>query len=233
MPPPGESPRAGLAESEAWKKPGCSLQDLPPRSRPARPRPLNALDREPGCSLQAGPRAASHRVDAAADGCGPRHRDDGASTPSDNRDGLHAISGDYRGQPQRIRDRSAASSAGNHCADAPGTAVGCTPPDQDGAGKAGRLAGNTGSSVAGRSFSSRSVWGPTLRKSDQSRQCRFRVCYRVPTASPPMGIPGAAGAGQQRPKWRYFSPALTLERECVRGERADAAEAGCERRTAE
>jgi hypothetical protein len=66
--------------------------------------------------------------------------------------------------------------------------------------------------VAGRSFSPRSVWRPTLRKSDPSRLCGFRVSYRVPTASPPMGLTGAAGAGKQRLQWHYFPPALTRRR---------------------
>ena len=46
--------------------------------------------------------------------------------------------------------------------------AGCKRLDRDGAWKVGRLAGNTGSSVAGKSFPPRYVWGPTLRKSDPS-----------------------------------------------------------------
>jgi hypothetical protein len=69
--------------------------------------------------------------------------------------------------------------------------------------------------VAGQSLPPRYVWAPTLRKSDlAARRRRYRVWYRVPTASSPMGShanpTGAAGAGQHRLKWRHFSPALTI-----------------------
>lgn len=42
-------------------------------------------------------------------------------------------------------------------------------------------------------------------------QAEFRVCYRVSTASSPMGLQwvGAGGSGQHRRNWRHFSPALT------------------------
>src|ERR1035438_10849664 len=79
----GLGPETEVAESGAWTKPRCSLQDLPPRGRPAIPRRLNALDREPGCSLQADRCAASDRVAAAVDGCGLPHRDESASNSSD------------------------------------------------------------------------------------------------------------------------------------------------------
>lgn len=67
-----------------------------------------------------------------------------------------------------------------------------------------------GSSAAGKSFPPRFVSVPTLRKSDLSKRCR--VCYRVLTASSPMGChtSGAAGSGRHRRKWRRFSPALTI-----------------------
>ena len=211
---PGSEPGTEVAESGAWKKPGCSLQDLPPRGRPAIPRRLNALDREPGCSLQAERRGASDRVAAAVDGCGLPHRDGSASSSSDSRDELHATSAGCRRSPQRIRDRPSTSCAGTRYAAWPGTPAGCKRPGRDGAWKVGRLAGNTGSSVAGKSLPPRYVWGPTLRKADPSaRRRRYRVWCRVPTASSPMGshanAAGAAGAGQHRLKWRHFSPALT------------------------
>jgi hypothetical protein len=42
------------------------------------------------------------------------------------------------------------------------------------------------------------------------RQAKFRIRCRVRTASPPMGCraSGAGGPGQNRLKWRRFSPAL-------------------------
>jgi hypothetical protein len=65
----------------------------------------------------------------------------------------------------------------------------------------------------GKTLPPRYVWAPTLRKTDLSpRRRRCRVWCRVPTASSPMGCSrqrGAAGAGQLRLEWRYFSPALT------------------------
>jgi hypothetical protein len=53
------------------------------------------------------------------------------------------------------------------------------------------------------------VSAPTLRKSEVPTRCR--VCYRVLTASPPLGslACGATGSGQDRLKWRPFSPSLT------------------------
>lgn len=194
-----EPPWAGIAESEAWKKPGCSLQDPAPRGRPARPRRLNVLGRQPGCSLQDGRHAASDRVAAAAGGYERPPRDGFANSSSDNRDEPRATFGGCREPPRRTRRRFDAYGVGSPCASAPGIPVGCTPPDRDGVGKVERLAGNTGSSVAGKPFPPRFVSGPTLRKSDLSKKCR--VCYRVLTASSPMGCHtlGAAGPGQHRP----------------------------------
>jgi len=130
-----ESSRATIAESEAWKKPRCSLQDPAPGGRPARPRRLNVLGRQPGCSLQDGRHAASDRVDAAAVGYEPRPLDGFAGSSSDSRDGLRATSGGCHGLPRRTQGRSGAYGAGSHCASAPGIPAGYTPPDQDGAGK--------------------------------------------------------------------------------------------------
>jgi len=186
----GPGTRTEVAESGAWKKPGCSLQDLPPRGRPAIPRRLNALDREPGCSLQEDRCAASDRVAVAVDGCGRPHRDESASSSSDSRDELHATSAGCRRSPDRIRDRPSASCAGNRYAAWPDTRAGCKRLGQDGVWKVGRLAGNTGSSVAGKSLPRRYVWAPTLRKPDPpARRRRYRLCCRVPTASPPMESP--------------------------------------------
>jgi len=198
-----------IAESETWRKPRCSLQDLAPEGRPARPRRLNVLGRKPGCSLQECRHGVSDHADAAAGGCERRPRDGFASSSSDNRDGFRTTFGGCRGQPRRTRHRFAASGVGIPGASAPGIPAGCTPPDRDGVGKDERLAGNTGSSVAGKPFPPRFVSGPTLRKSDLSKRCR--ACYRVLTASSPMGCrtSGAAGSGQHRLKWRRFSPALT------------------------
>lgn len=206
----GESPWARIAESEAWKKPRCSLQDPATGGLPARPRRLNVLGRQPGCSLQDGRYAASDRVDAAAGGCEWRPRDGCASSSSDSRDGPRATFGGCRGPLRRTRSRFGAYVAGNRCASAPGIPAGCTPPGRGAAGKVERLAGNTGSSVAGKPFPPGFVSGPTLRKSDLSKRCR--VSYRVLTASTPMGChtSGAAGSGQKRLKWRHFSPALTF-----------------------
>lgn len=209
-------PGMEVAESGAWKKPRCSLQDLPPGGRPTTPRRLNALDREPGCSLQAERCAASDRVDAAAGGCGLPPRDGLASSSSDSRDELHATSAGCRRLPERIRDRPSAYCAGTRYAAWSGTPAGCKRPGRDDAWMVGRLAGNTGSSVAGKSLPPRYVWAPTLRKADPSaRRRRYRVWCRVPTASSPMGshanAAGAAGAGQHRLKWRHFSPALTSD----------------------
>ena len=210
----GPGPRTEVAGSGAWKKPRCSLQDLPPRGRPAIPRRLNALDREPGCSLQADRCAASDRVAAAVDGCGLPHRDGSASSSSDSQDELHATSADCRRSLERIQDRPSASCAGNRYAAWPDTPADCKRLGRDGVWKGGKLAGNTGSSVAGKSLPPRYVWAPTLRKADPTAQrIRYRVWCRVPTASSPMGShaspTGAAGAGPHRLKWRHFSPALT------------------------
>ena len=161
-----------VAESGAWKKPGCSLQDLPPRGRPARPRQLNALDREPGCSLQADRCAASDRAAAAADGCGRRHRDGFASSSSDSRDEPRATSAGCRRSLGRIRDRPGASCAGTRYAAWPDTPADCKRLGRDGVWKVGRLAGNTGSSVAGKSLPPRYVWAPTLRKPDPSARAQ-------------------------------------------------------------
>jgi len=211
---PGSGPGTEVAESGAWKKPECSLQDLPPRGRPARPRRLNALDREPRCSLQAGRCAASDRVAAAAHGCGLPHQCGFASSSAGSRGEPHATSAGCRRSLGRIRDRPGASYAGTRYAVWPGTRADCKQPGRDGAWKVGKLAGNTGSSVAGKSLPPRYVWAPTLRKADPSaRRRRYRVWCRVPTASSPMGshanAAGAAGAGQHRLKWRHFSSALT------------------------
>ena len=108
----GPSPGREPAKSGVWKKPGCSLQDLPPRGRPARPRRLNALDQEPRCSLQEDRRAVSDRVGAAADGCGRPHRDGSAGNSSDSLDELHATSAGCRRSLERIQDQS-----GTSCAD--------------------------------------------------------------------------------------------------------------------
>jgi len=216
-----EPPSTGIAESKAWKKPGCSLQDPAPADRPAIPRRLHVLDRQPGCSLQDGRLAASDRVGAAADDCERRPRDDFANKSSDNRDGIRATFGGYRGLPRRTRDRFGAYAAGIHCASAPGIPAGYRPSDRGGGRKDERLAGNTGSSGAGKLFPPRSVSVPTLRKSDVLTSCR--VCYRVFTASPPLGCLacGANGSGQDRLKWRPFSPALTQCR------RSTSAAVGC------
>lgn len=204
------SPWAGIGESEAWKKPGCSLQDPSPAGRPARPRRLNVLGRQPGCSLQERRPVAFDRVDAAAGGCERPPRGGFASSSSDSRDELRATSGGCRGPPRRTRRRFGVYGVGSHCASAPGIPAGCTPPDRDDVEKVERLDGNTGSSVSEKPFPPRFVCSPTLRKSDLSERCR--ACYRVLTASSPMvcHTSGTAGSGQHRPKWRRFSPALTL-----------------------
>jgi len=156
------------AKSGVWKKPGCSLQDLPPRGRPARPRRLNALDQEPRCSLQEDRRAASDRVGAAADGCGRPHRDGSAGNSSDSLDELHATSAGCRRSLERIQDQSGTSCADTRYAAWPDTRADCRRLGRDGVCKVGRLAGNTGSSVAEKSLPPRYVWGPTLRKADPS-----------------------------------------------------------------
>ena len=190
---PGREP----AKSGVWKKPGCSLQDLPPRGRPARPRRLNALDPEPRCSLQEGRRAAADRVGAAADGCGRPHLDGPAGNSSDSRHELHATSAGCRRSLARIPDQSDTSYAGTRYAAWPDTQADYRRLGRDGAWKVGRLAGNTGSSVAGKSLPPRYVWGPTLRRADPSaRRRRYRVWCRVPTASSPMGMPHLGKAGK-------------------------------------
>ena len=195
---PGSGPETEVAESGAWTKPGCSLQDLPPRGRPAIPRRLNALDREPGCSLQADRCAVSDRVAAVVDGCGLPHRDGSASSSSDSRDELHATFAGCHRSLERIQDRPNASCAGTRYAAWPDTRAGCKRPGRDGVWKVGRLAGNTGSSVAGKSLPPRYVWGPTLRKADPSaRRRQYRVWCRVPTASSPMGSHTLRG-------WRHW-----------------------------
>jgi len=185
----GSGPETELAESGAWKKPGCSLQDLPPRGRPARPRRRNALGREPRCSLQADRLAVSDHAAVAAHGCERRHGDGSANSSSDSRGERRATSAGYRGSPGRIRDRPGACDACTRRAVEPDTPADCKQPGQDDASKVERLAGNTGSSAAGKSLPPRYVWAPTLRKSDppeRRRQCR--VWCRVPTASSPMGF---------------------------------------------
>lgn len=137
-------PWVEIAESRAWQKPRCSLQDSLPVVRPARPRRLNALGREPRCSLQDNRLAASGHGDVAAGGCGRRHRDEFASSSSDNRGGRRAIFGGYRGPPLRTRDRFGVSVAGIRCASAPGIPVGCTPPGQAAAERVEKIGGNTG-----------------------------------------------------------------------------------------
>ena len=174
-----------IAKSEAWKQPRCSLQDPPLAARLTRPQQMNALSPQPGCSLQDDKPAASDRVAAAAGGCGRWPRGGLACNSSDNPGERHATCGGCRGPRRRTRHRSAASSAGNPDASAPGIPAGCTPPGQDGAERVERLAGNTGSTVAEKPFPPRFVSAPTLRKSDLSAKCR--VCYRVLTASSPMG----------------------------------------------
>jgi hypothetical protein len=188
MPQRGPSPERAPAKSEAWKKPGCSLQDLPPRGRPARPRRLNALDPEPRCSLQDDRRAAADRVGAAADGCARPHLDGSVGNPSDSRDGPHATSAGCRRSLARIPDQSGTSYAGTRFADCIDTQADCRQLGRDGVWKVGKPAGNTGSSVVGKTLPPRYVWGPTLRKADPpARRRRFRVWCRVLTASSPMG----------------------------------------------
>ena len=162
----GSGPGTEVAESGAWKRPGCSLQALPPRGQPAIPRRLNALDREPRCSLQADRYAASDRDAVAADGCGLPRRDGSASSSSDSRDAPHATSAGCRRSLERIQNRPNASCAGIRYAAWPDTPADCKRLGRDGAWKAGKLAGNTGSSVAGKSLPRRYVWAPTLRRSD-------------------------------------------------------------------
>jgi len=157
--------RTEVAESGAWKKPGCSLQDLPPRGRPAIPRRLNVLGREPRCSLQAERRAASDRVAAAADGYGLPPRDEPGGSSSDSQDELHATSADCRRSLERIQGQPSASCAGTRYTAWPDTRAGCKRLGRDGVWKVGRLAGNTGSSVAGKSHPPRYVWAPTLEES--------------------------------------------------------------------
>jgi len=174
---PGTGPRRGpeLAESKAWKKPRCSLQDLLPTARPARPRRLNALGREPRCSLQADRHAAFDPAAVAADGCARRHWDELAGNSSDNRGGHRATSAGCRGSPGRIRDRPDACGAGTPRGVEPDIAADCKQLGQDGVWKVERLAGNTGSSVMGKTLPPQYVWAPTLRKTDPSprrRRCR-------------------------------------------------------------
>jgi hypothetical protein len=131
---------------------------------------------------------------------------------SDNRDEPHATSAGCRRSLERIQDRPSVSCAGTRYAAWPDIPAGGKRLGRDGAWRVGRLAGNTGSSVAGKSLPPRHVWAPTLRKADSSaRRRRYRVWFRVPTASSPMGShANAAGAGQHRLNWRHFSPALTI-----------------------
>ena len=138
----GPGPGKGLAESGSWKKPGCSLQ--------------------------AGRHAASDRVDAVAGDCERRLRDGCANSSSDSWGWLHATSAGYRGPPERIRDRPGASCAGTRYAVWPDTPGDCKPLGRDGVWKVGRLAGNTGSSAAGKTVPPRIVWEPTFRKPDRS-----------------------------------------------------------------
>jgi len=208
MPRRGPSPRRAPAKSGAWTKPGCSLQDLPPRGRPARPRRLNALDPEPRCSLQADRRAAADRVGAAADGCGQPHRDGSGGNSSDSRDELRATSAGYRRSLERIQDQPGTSCGGTRCVAWPDTRAGYKRLGRDGVWKVERLAGNTRSSVAGKSLPPRYVWGPTLRKADPAAcRRRYRVWCRVLTASSPMG-PQQHWRRWRRPKPAKMAPFL-------------------------
>ena len=159
-------PWVGIGESEAWKEPGCSLQDPPPRGRPARPRWLNVLGRKPRCSLQECRHDASGRVDAAAGGCERQPRDGFASSSFDNRDGLHATFGGCRAPPRHTQDRFGVYGGGSRGDAAPGKPVGCTPLGRDAVGTAEKPAGKTDSSAAGKPFPPRFVSGPTFRKSE-------------------------------------------------------------------
>ena|SRR5450432_173520 len=132
--------------------------------RPARPRRLNALDREPGCSLQAGGHAVSDRVDTAAGDCELRPSDGFASSSSGSRGGPLATSAGYRRPLGRIRDQSGASCAGTRYAVWSDTLGDCKRLGQDGVWKVGRLAGNTSSSAAAKSFPPRIVWAPILEE---------------------------------------------------------------------
>ena len=147
-----------LAESKAWKKPRCSLQDLLPRGRPARPLRPNALGREPRCSLQADRHVVSDHAAVAADGCERRHWDGFASSSVDNRGGHRATSVDYRESPGRIRGRPDACGAGTPRAVGPDTPADCKRFGQVGAWKGEKIAGNTGSSAVGKTLPSKYVW---------------------------------------------------------------------------
>ena len=158
MPPAGLRTAQVAEKSITGRKPGCSCQDPAPPGRSAKPRRRNALDPEPGCSLQETERGACRHAAAATAGYARPRPHATAGMPSNNRDGFRAISSGCRGPPRRKQGRPRSCGDGIRRGARAGNPADCRNSDQAGTSMVRMTAGNCGNCAAngfpriGRSF---------------------------------------------------------------------------------
>jgi hypothetical protein len=160
------------------------------RDRSARPRRYNALDQEPGCSLQEAAPGAAHPAPAEAGDCARPRPDETAGRFSDNRDGLRAISAGCRGHSRRIQDKWRFGGDGIRRAAVAGTPLGRRRSAANGTSTARKHVGKNGSNGAANGIP------PNRFRPDPLRKSEYRNSYRVPyciPASGAVGTPPAAG----------------------------------------
>lgn len=161
----------------------CCLQDRRHQGPVAKSRRRNALGPKLSCCLQDAAGAVCCHGPVAGGGSVPSRRGGFAGIGSNNRDAPAAICGRYRGRRPDIPDRRPTLRGGSRHAGGAGNRLSGTLPDAVGTWTAGTRSGNIGS-AAGAYKRCRTVRIPGIDDPD-----RFRIGYRVGTASPPMGFP--------------------------------------------
>jgi hypothetical protein len=168
------------------RKPGCSFQDPRPPSRPAKPPARNVLGPKLSCSFQDRASGASGPGPADARDSAPRIEDGSGGSSADSPDERRATSADCRGPLRRTRHRTGSWRDGSRPAAGAGNPPGCKRSDQAGTWMFGRIADSNGRIEAPIIFSRDCFKQRSLEKNRMFR-VRYRNCYRVLTASPPMG----------------------------------------------
>lgn len=132
-------------ESGLAKKPSCSLQDAASLVPAARPRQRNALGPKPSCSLQDFAGGAAGLAGAGPAGCAPRTQGGSAGTGGDSQHGGPAISAGCPGRLGGTRDRFQSCGGDNPSAGVADTPGAHKQSGQGENGKAGTVAGSSGS----------------------------------------------------------------------------------------
>jgi len=172
-----------LLKQRLGRKPSCCLQDPPRWARSSKPLPLNSLRQKLSCCLQDRSAAGlGHDPAVCADSVQQPPGESG-DTCASNRNAVHAICAGCPDRPDDIQDRFAFFGGDSPNAGGAGSRHGYKRSVAAGKGKVGTAVGNSHSGE--RQTKTALLCLPIVEAALAMK--KFRVCFRVLTASPGWG----------------------------------------------